>query len=255
MASLLCNKTVSIPKQQGRSERRAALPQRNVIARAAGQQQEQVVDRRASLGFLVGTASLMANAAPSLAAYGDSANVFGRVTNKTGFVPYAGDNFALLIPSKWNPSSESGEVQNIALRYADNFDNVNNLYVVVQKSDKARIEDYGTPEDFVSNFGYLLGKQSFSGETVSEGGFAAGRVAVASLLGVATEKDKKGKTYYKFEVLSRTADGNEGGRHQLVKATVSNGKLYLLKVQAGDKRWFKGTDKECLGVLDSFTVA
>jgi hypothetical protein len=31
---------------------------------------------------------------------------------------------------------------------------------------------------------------------------------------------------------------------QLFKATVSNGKLYILKVQAGDKRWFKGTDKE-----------
>lgn len=30
----------------------------------------------------------------------------------------------------------------------------------------------------------------------------------------------------------------------MVKATVSNGQLYLLKVQAGDKRWFKGTDKE-----------
>ena len=39
------------------------------------------------------------------------------------------------------------------------------------------------------------------------------------------------------------ADGNEGGRHQLIKATVSNGNLYLLKVQAGDKRWFKGEDK------------
>jgi len=213
------------------------------------------VDRRAALGLMAGTASLLASAAPSLAAYGDSANVFGRVTNKSGFVPYAGDSYALLVPSKWNPSSESAEVPNIVLRYADNFDSVNNFYVVVQKSEKAKIEDYGTPEDFVKNFGYLLGKQAWAGETVSEGGFAAGRVSTASLLGVATDKDKKGKTYYKFEILTRTADGNEGGRHQLVKATISNGKLYLLKVQAGDKRWFKGTDKECLGILDSFTVA
>lgn len=65
--------------------------------------------------MLVGATTLMANAAPSLAAYGDSANVFGRVTNKTGFVPYAGDNFALLIPSKWNPSPEK-EVDTIVLR-------------------------------------------------------------------------------------------------------------------------------------------
>ncbi len=51
------------------------------------------------------------------------------------------------------------------------------------------------------------------------------------------------------------ADGDEGGRHQLIKALVSNGNLYILKVQAGDKRWFKGAKKECLGVFDSFTVA
>lgn len=34
----------------------------------------------------------------------------------------------------------------------------------------------------------------------------------------------------------RAADGDEGGRHQLISATVNGGKLYLLKVQAGDKR-------------------
>ncbi len=49
-------------------------------------------------------------------------------------------------------------------------------------------------------------------------------------------------------------DGNEGGRHQLIKATVSGGNLYILKVQAGDKRWFKGADKECKGAFESFTV-
>ena len=35
------------------------------------------------------------------------------------------------------------------------------------------------------------------------------------------------------------ADGDEGGRHQLINAAVSNGNLYILKVQVGDKRWFK----------------
>ena len=57
-------------------------------------------DRRAALGMVIGAASLAA-VKPSKAAYGEGANVFGRVTNKTGFVPYAGDSFALLIPSKW----------------------------------------------------------------------------------------------------------------------------------------------------------
>lgn len=51
------------------------------------------------------------------------------------------------------------------------------------------------------------------------------------------------------------ADGDEGGRHQLVKATVANGNLYVLKIQAGDKRWFKGVKKEAVGTFDSFIVA
>lgn len=57
-----------------------------------------------------------------------------------------------------------------------------------------------------------------------------------------------------FEVLTRTADGDEGGRHQLIAATVSNSNLYLLKVQCGDKRWFKGAKKDAIGAWNSFTV-
>lgn len=57
-----------------------------------------------------------------------------------------------------------------------------------------------------------------------------------------------------YEILTRTADGDEGGRHQLIAATVSNGNLYLIKVQCGDKRWFKGAKKEAQGAWNSFTV-
>lgn len=54
----------------------------------------------------------------------------------------------------------------------------------------------------------------------------------------------------------RSADGDEGGRHQLVKATVgSDGNLYICKVQIGDKRWFKGAKKDADGAFDSFIVA
>ena len=52
-----------------------------------------------------------------------------------------------------------------------------------------------------------------------------------------------------------TADGDEGGRHQLITASVSNGQLYILKVQVGDKRWFKGVEKDAKGAWNSFTVA
>jgi hypothetical protein len=33
--------------------------------------------------------------------------------------------------------------------------------------------------------------------------------------------------------VTRTADGDEGGKHQLITATVNGGKLYICKAQAG----------------------
>ena len=58
------------------------------------------------MASIAGAAALLSGAAPSMAAYGDSANVFGKKTNATGFVPYSGEGFAVLLPSKWNPSKE-----------------------------------------------------------------------------------------------------------------------------------------------------
>jgi len=51
------------------------------------------------------------------------------------------------------------------------------------------------------------------------------------------------------------ADNAEGGKHHLLNAAVADGNLYILKVQVGDKRWFKGADKEAKGAWNSFTVA
>jgi len=84
------------------------------------------------------------------ATYGDSANVFGKITNKSGFVAFAGDGFSLLLPSKWNPSKEK-DFPSVALRYEDNFDAVNNLVVIKEKTDKNRIDDFGTPEQFLNS--------------------------------------------------------------------------------------------------------
>lgn len=164
-----------------------------------------------------------------------------------------------MIPSKWNPSLEK-DFPGTVLRYEDNFDAVNNLVVLEQKVGKSSIEDLGSPEKFLQDNAYLFGdSKAFSSTittpTLSEGGFAPNKVAAASVLDVQEATDKNGKKYYKFEVLTRTADGDEGGRHHLVVATVSKGSLYLLKVQIGDKRWFKGAKNEALGSFNSFTVA
>jgi hypothetical protein len=132
---------------------------------------------------------------------------------------------------------------------------VTNISVLVEPNcGKAKIEDFGQPEAYLEKIGYLLGQQSYAGLTRSEGGFAANKVSAAAVLDVFT-KVNKGKTYYYFEVLTRTADGDEGGRHQLISATVSDGTLYTMKLQSGDKRWFKGQERDLKQTWSSFTVA
>ena len=170
-----------------------------------------------------------------------------------GFVPYAGDGYAFLLPSKYNPSKER-PFPNTDAYWEDNFDQVTNITVIVEKAAKGKITDYGKPEAFLESVGYLLGVQSYSGQTRSEGGFAANKVSTAAVLEVGSS-EKKGKTYYEYEILTRTADGDEGGRHQLISATVSDGNLYIMKLQSGDKRWFKGQERDLRTARESFTVA
>jgi len=222
-----------------------------VVVRASS----EAVDRRSALGLMAAAAAL-AGAKPSEAAYGDQARVFaGRITNSSGFVPYAGEGYALLLPSKWNPSKER-DFPNVILRYEDNFDAVNNIVVIQEKVGKNSIDELGSPDKFLSEHAFLLGETAaFKGQTQSEGGFAPNKVAAASVLDVQEVTDKNGKKYYKYDILNRTADGDEGGRHQLIAATVSKGDLFICKVQIGDKRWFKGAKNEAQGAINSFTVA
>eukprot|EP01023_Acetabularia_acetabulum_P004838 TRINITY_DN1203_c0_g1_i1.p2 TRINITY_DN1203_c0_g1~~TRINITY_DN1203_c0_g1_i1.p2 ORF type:complete len:252 (+),score=62.28 TRINITY_DN1203_c0_g1_i1:149-904(+) len=251
MSSVMIKSNV-VPKKDLLKARTASSPvfKRNAVVTCS---QNQEMPRRAALGLL-GSAILLGKVESSEAAYGDSANVFGKITNTSGFIPYTASGYAVQIPSKWNPSKEK-DFQGVDLRYEDNFDAVNNLTILINKTDKKSMKDFGTPEDFLKEISYLFGKQSYSGSTQSEGGFKKDRVSAASLLDIGTSK-KAGKEYYNFELLVRSADGDEGGRHQLISSTVgSDGNLYILKVQCGDKRWFKGIKKEAVGAYDSFIVA
>ncbi|KAK7276722.1 hypothetical protein RIF29_17867 [Crotalaria pallida] len=212
-----------------------------------------IVSRRLALTVLIGAAAVGSKVSPADAAYGEAANVFGKPKTNTDFVTYNGDGFKLLIPAKWNQSKEV-EYAGQVLRYEDNFDTTSNLVVTVTPTDKKSIKDYGAPEEFLSKVDYLLGKQAFFGETQSEGGFDANAVATANILESSTPVID-GKEYYFLSVLTRTADGDEGGKHQLISATVKDGKLYILKAQAGDKRWFKGARKFVESAASSFSVA
>jgi len=213
--------------------------------------------RREMMGGAMAVAGAALTGQAAKAEVGVGARMFKETaSNPTGFVPYVAPTkeFSMLLPSKWNPSKEK-DFPGMQLRYEDNFDAVNNLMVIKEKTDKAKIEDYGAPEKFLDQFSYLLGTQSYGGKTVSEGGFAPDRVSAASVLDVQATTDKKGRSVYKYNILSRTADGDEGGRHQLISAVVNGGDLWILKIQVGDKRWFKGAKKEAEGAFNSFIVS
>ncbi|XP_031390957.1 putative oxygen-evolving enhancer protein 2-2 isoform X1 [Punica granatum] len=171
----------------------------------------------------------------------------------TDFLPYAGDGFKLSIPSKWNPSKEV-EYPGQVLRYEDNFDATSNVTVMVTPTNLKSITDFGSPEDFLSEVDYLLGKQAYFGKTDAEGGFDSDAVATANILETSNAV-VGGTPYYFLSVLTRTAEGDEGGKHQLITATVKDGKLYICKAQAGDKRWFKGAWRFVESTAGSFSVA
>ena len=103
----------------------------------------------------------------------------------------------------------------MVLTYEDNGDAVNHVDVIARKSTASSIDGYGAPDKFLNEVVRpLLGEQVFAGETRSEGGFGANKVAAASLLDVQEAKDSKGKTYYKYNILTRCVGwgGSEGER-------------------------------------------
>ena len=103
----------------------------------------------------------------------------------------------------------------MVLTYEDNGDAVNHVDVIARKSTASSIDGYGAPDKFLNEVVRpLLGEQVFAGETRSEGGFGANKVAAASLLDVQEAKDSKGKTYYKYNILTRCVGwgGREGER-------------------------------------------
>ncbi|PHU05509.1 Oxygen-evolving enhancer protein 2, chloroplastic [Capsicum chinense] len=233
------------------------LKPNKLVYRAQRDQQDNgnnvFVSRRLALTILFGAAAIGSKVSPADAAYGESANIFGKPKTNTDFLPYNGDGFKLQIPSKWNPSKEV-EYPGQVLRYEDNFDSTTNVIVTITPTDKKSITDYGSPEQFLSQVDFLLGKQVYFGKTDAEGGFESDAVATANILETSSAT-VGGKQYYYLSVLTRTADGDEGGKHQLITATVNDGKLYICKAQAGDKRWFKGARKFVENAASSFNLA
>ncbi|XP_010522048.1 PREDICTED: oxygen-evolving enhancer protein 2-1, chloroplastic isoform X2 [Tarenaya hassleriana] len=254
--SALASSAAAARSSSSSSQRLVAPPRAVQIVCRAQQSSEEdnsSVSRRLALTLLVGAAAVGSKVSPADAAYGEAANVFGKPKSDTDFLAYSGEGFKLVIPSKWNPSKEV-EFPGQVLRYEDNFDATSNVSVMVTPTDKKSITDFGSPEEFLSQVNYLLGKQSFFGKTDAEGGFDGNAVASANILDTSSQ-DVGGKQYYYLSVLTRTADGGEGGKHQLITATVNGGGKVICKAQAGDKRWFKGARKFVENTASSFSVA
>ncbi|XVE83654.1 hypothetical protein DITRI_Ditri16bG0103900 [Diplodiscus trichospermus] len=212
-----------------------------------------LVSCRLALTVLIGAAAIGSKVFPADAANGEAANVFGKPKTNTDFLPYNGDGFKLSIPSKWNPSKKV-EYPSQVLIYEDNFDQNSSIAVMVTPTDKKSITNFGSPEQFLSTVDYLLGKQAYSGLTDAEGGFDSNAVATANILEIAI-LEVSGKKYYYLSVLTRIADRDEGGKHQLITTTVNRGKLYICKAQVGDKRWFKRPRKFVESAASSFSLA
>ncbi|XP_022774614.1 oxygen-evolving enhancer protein 2, chloroplastic-like [Durio zibethinus] len=262
MASTACflhhHAPITASRSSSSSQRQVAnIKPNQLVCRAQKQAVQEddrsLVSRRLALTVLIGAAAVGSKVSPADAAYGEAANVFGKPKTNTDFLPYNGDGFKLSIPSKWSPSKEV-EFPGQVLRYEDNFDSNTNVAVMVTPTDKKSITDFGSPEEFLLKVDYLLGKQVYAGVTDAEGGFDSNAVATANILESSTPV-VGGKQYYYLSVLTRTADGDEGGKHQLIIASVKDGKLYICKAQAGDKRWFKGARKFVESTANSFGVA
>ena len=99
---------------------------------------------------------------------------------------------------------------------------------------------------YLEQIGYLLGQQVYAGETRSEGGFAANRVSTAAVLDVFPSPT--GKTYY-YKVLT-TPPGHELRRNSSRRVGRA-----VPASSIGDKRWFKGQERDLKQTWSSFTVA
>jgi len=229
-----------------------ARPARTLQVRARAGDQDDI--SRRSVGAILTGGLLALNSKPAEAAFGEAAKVFGsKPTNASGFVPYKADDFSLLLPARWVPTSERDNA-NVTLRYEDTYP-ANNLLVYRAKTSKNKISDFGDPTNFLKDVTFLFGDNAWQGVTRSEGGFKANQVSSAVLLDAENVKGPDNKEHLNLHVLIRSADGNEGGRHHIISAAVNQGQLYIMKAQIGDKRWNKGGSRDAKMLQQSFAVA
>eukprot|EP00793_Prasinoderma_coloniale_P003596 PRCOL_00002970-RA len=170
---------------------------------------------------------LSAGAQPASAAYGQSANVFkkSRENLEGDYALYTADDYSILIPQRgFNPSP--------------------NEYLAEWPGVDVRWEDYGTT-DFAnvtvtvlngeklpkpSDLQFMLGESTWDGygefSTVNFTDPTSADLFAVNVLD-SEEKTIDGKKYAVYELLTRTVDGSQGGRHHFISASTQGGKTYI----------------------------
>lgn len=215
------------------------------------------MSRRGALAGAVGAAALALKAAPAEAAYGQAANVFKASQEKrsTDYSAYITDGYVVQIPQRgYNPSPEGylSEWPGIDIRWED-FNATDYANVTVTEYKGGELPSVQN----LSDLG-MLGEASWDGEgeyaTVD---FITPGSTAISAVNVLDAFDKKidGTSYKVYELLSRTVDGSQGGRHHLIStAKAKDGKVYVCKYTCGDKHWAVNQGI-AFAVRDTFRVA
>merc|ERR1712060_264709 len=234
---------------------RSARTSAALVVRASAEHHQT---RRTFFGGAAAAATLIA-AQPSQAAYGEGAGVFkpNREQKDPDYVTFEGAGYTILVPQRgWNPTKAGGLAMypNLDMMLEDwNSTDVANVSVSVFPAKGG-----GLPSP--ADLSYLLGQDVWSSSatgtadtpTMNEQGFTTG-ISSANLL-TSADKDVAGVKYKTYDILTRTADGSQGGRHHIISVAEKGGKLYVAQVMAGDKHWAVN-QAIAYKVRDSFAVA
>lgn len=180
---------------------------------------------------------------------------FQKTKGQGSFVPVVEPGeYAAQIPAQYASTPERdlpGTVAKFTRGYGESVS-------IIQLAGKGKksVGEYGSLDAFVgSQVEKALGEQvvKVTGNTKVGDNFSDSR---AFVLGAEEFTDAEGTLYYRYEILTQTADGDEGGKRNYISAAVSptSGKLYALVFQQSEKKWFKEFGKTAKATWEAFRV-
>jgi len=170
---------------------------------------------------------------------GEAARVFAPSKEKkeTDFQVYYGSGYTINLPMRgFNPSPPGmlGLYPSIDVMWQD-YQTTDIAQVSVQVIDSGNKVELG-------DMPYLFGKDVWDCSNnqcneryLEEQGFTTGSSVGSLMKSESTSVD--GVTYKVYDVLTRYADGGEGGRWHLIKAASKDGKTYVMQFLGGEKHW------------------